>query len=217
MKSGKILSAVCVSVLVLMLTACAGMTAQEAEQYVQAVLDAGYKADFDAYTEQTESTKEEAWQLYNENIDTAMETGGIIDADLPEELTGCYRQLLRSTLAKADYEVEEACREDGGAFAVTVGIRPFTAFRGLEEEVTEAVEAELDHVTDPSGMPDEAQMNELVYRSMYEVLAERIKNPGYGKRQEVKLHVQPDEKHTYYIPQAELAALDRALFPSEDI
>ncbi len=52
-----------------MLAGC-GMKPDDAKSYVQATLDAGYKANFDEYTKITDSTKEEAQKLFDNNIDT---------------------------------------------------------------------------------------------------------------------------------------------------
>ena len=59
------------------LTGCGGgMTADDAKEYAQAVLDASYKGEFDSYMELTDSTEEEAREMYEGNVDTTMEVVG---------------------------------------------------------------------------------------------------------------------------------------------
>ena len=83
----RILSVILAAMMMLALTACGGMTTDDAKTYVQSVLDASYKADFSEYTEQTDSTEEEAQQLFDENLDNIMSMGGFTDAGLSEELS----------------------------------------------------------------------------------------------------------------------------------
>ena len=48
------------------LTGCGGMSEDEAKEYAQAVLDASYKGEFDSYMELTDSTEEEAREMYED-------------------------------------------------------------------------------------------------------------------------------------------------------
>lgn len=54
------------------LTGCGGMSEDEAKEYAQAVLDASYKGEFDSYMELTDSTEEEAREMYEGNMDATM-------------------------------------------------------------------------------------------------------------------------------------------------
>ena len=124
-----------VAAAVMLLTACK-MSPEEVGTYAQSILDASYKADFDEYTEQTDSTKEEAENLYENNIDQMMTIAGYDSAGLSDELLDNYRQLFKDMLALAEYEVGEVTEEEDGSFTVAVTAKPLTAFEGLEAEVT---------------------------------------------------------------------------------
>ena len=116
----RILSVILAAMMMLALTACGGMTTDDAKTYVQSVLDASYKADFSEYTEQTDSTEEEAQQLFDENLDNIMSMGGFTDAGLSEELSASYRQLFQDMLAQAKYEVGSATEGEDDGFVVEV-------------------------------------------------------------------------------------------------
>lgn len=69
-----------------MLTGCGGMTEEDAKEYVKATLDASYKADFDAYMEVTDSSKEEVQKLYDDNIENIVTSSGLQDMGITSEL-----------------------------------------------------------------------------------------------------------------------------------
>lgn len=78
-----------------MLTGCGGMTEEDAKEYVKATLDASYKADFDAYMEVTDSSKEEVQKLYDDNIENIVTSSGLQDMGITSELEEKYRELYK--------------------------------------------------------------------------------------------------------------------------
>lgn len=102
-----------------MLAGC-GMKPDDAKAYVQATLDAGYKANFDEYTKITDSTKEEAQKLFDNNIDTVTNSLGFSALGATEETMDKYRELLEEIFAKVKYTVGDAKETDGG-FEVSDG------------------------------------------------------------------------------------------------
>lgn len=215
MKTKKKLLVLLLAAAMLAISACKGLTPDDAKTYVQSVLDASYKADFAEYTKQTDSTEEEAQALYDENMDTIMEMGGFNDAGLSEELTANYRQLFQDMLAKAKYEVGEAAEDEDGNFTVQVSAEPFAGFDGLEDEVMAAVEAEFANITDISQFPSDEEINEMVFQMMYDILVERMEDPAYGEAQTVELHVELAD-NVYSVNEDDLTALDGILFPSDN-
>ena len=82
--------------LVLMISAwalagCGGMSEDEAKEYAQAVLDASYKGEFDSYMELTDSTEEEAREMYEGNMDATMAVVGFEELGASRR-TGGYRR-----------------------------------------------------------------------------------------------------------------------------
>lgn len=212
----RILSMMLVAVMMLALTACGGMTTDDAKTYVQSVLDASYKADFSEYTEQTDSTEEEAQQLFDDNLDNIMSMGGFTDAGLSDELSANYRQLFKDMLAQAKYEVGDATEGENDGFVVEVSAEPFTAFDGLQDEVVNAVQAEMANITDISQMPSDEEINEMVFQKMYDILVQRVAEPTYGEAQTVEIHVELND-NVYSINQDDLTTLDGILFPADNL
>lgn len=212
-RKGRIFGVLVVAV-VLLLAACK-MSPEEVGTYAQSILDASYKADFDEYTKQTESTKEEAEQLYESNIDQMLTIAGFDSAGLSDELLENYRQLFKDMLTLAEYEVGDVTEEEDGSFTVSVTAKPLTAFEGLEAEVTEAVQAELSEITDISQIPGQDEINQMVFQKMYESLKKRMESPTYGDPQQAELHVSKDSDNVYSVSEADLTALDGILFPTD--
>ncbi len=212
-RKGRIFGVLVVAV-VLLLAACK-MSPEEVGTYAQSILDASYKADFDEYTKQTESTEEEAEQLYESNIDQMLTIAGFDSAGLSDELLENYRQLFKDMLTLAEYEVGDVTEEEDGSFMVSVTAKPLTAFEGLEAEVTEAVQAELSGITDISQIPGQDEINQMVFQKMYESLKKRMESPTYGDPQQAELHVSKDSDNVYSVSEADLTALDGILFPTD--
>lgn len=212
-RKGRIFGVLVVAV-VLLLAACR-MSPEEVGTYAQSILDASYKADFDEYTKQTESTEEEAEQLYESNIDQMLTIAGFDSAGLSDELLENYRQLFKDMLTLAEYEVGDVTEEEDGSFTVSVTAKPLTAFEGLEAEVTEAVQAELSEITDISQIPGQDEINQMVFQKMYESLKKRMESPTYGDPQQAELHVSKDSDNVYSVSEADLTALDGILFPTD--
>lgn len=205
-----------VAAVVFLLTACK-MNPQDVGAYAKSVLDAGYKADFTEYTKQTDSTKEEAEQLYEDNIERIMTSSGFGSVGLSDELLEKYRQLFKDMLAMADYEVGEVTEEEDGSFTVSVTAKPLIIFEGLQAEVTEVVEAELSGITDISQIPGQDEINEMVFQKMYDALVKRMESPEYGEAQQAELKVSADSNNVYSVSETDLTALDGLMFPTDGI
>lgn len=199
-----------VAVLVLavsMLTGCGGMTEEDAKAYVQATLDASYKADFDAYMKVTESSKEEVQKLYDDNIENIVTSSGLQDMGITSELEEKYRELYKNMLSKAKYTVGDAKETDGG-FEVVVKVEPFAFMEGVEGELTEAVQTEL---FAEGSVPSEERMNQLLLEKMYDLLMERAEAPEYGEAEELKVTVE-EKDNVYSISEEDLTKIDSRLF-----
>ena len=64
------------------------------KEYAQAVLDASYKGEFDSYMELTDSTEEEAREMYEGNVDATMAAVGFEEMGASQEMQEDYRQLF---------------------------------------------------------------------------------------------------------------------------
>ena len=103
------------------LTGCGGMSEDEAKEYAQAVLDASYKGEFDSYMELTDSTEEEAREMYEGNMDATMAAVGFEEMGASQEMQEDYRQLFLDMAKLAKYSLGEVTEiEDGFEIQVTV-------------------------------------------------------------------------------------------------
>lgn len=190
-----------------MLAGC-GMKPEDAKAYVKATLDAGYKEDFGEYTKITESTKEEAQKLFDDNIDLVTNSLGLSQIGASEEMTEKYRELLKETFSKAKYTVGDVKETDGG-FEVKVSAEPMQMFVGLEEALLEELEKKM---KDSKEDLDEAAITQLTVDILYDVLTQRLAEVTYGDAQEVTVHVTKNSDGVWNITEADLQAVDSALF-----
>lgn len=195
----------------LSLTACGGFSAQDASAYVKSALDAEYKAEFDEYVKQTDSTQEEAEAMYQEGLDTITESFGLDSLGISDELVEQYRDVSADLLALAKYEVKGA-EEDGEGYAVEVSYEPYTGMINIEQDVNAAMEEIAASITE---VPSEEELNELVYGKVLEILQQKIAEPEYGEAQKFTIHVTKGSDNVYSISQDDLVGLDYAMFQSE--
>ncbi len=201
-----VLLAMAVVMVLTMLAGC-GMKPDDAKAYVQATLDAGYKADFDEYAKITDSTKEEAQKLFDNNIDTVTNSLGFSALGATEETTEKYRELLKEIFAKAKYTIGEAKEKDGG-FEVEVKAEPMQIFSGVQDELVTKLQEEVAK----SGQPKEDEINQLAIDMLYDLLNEKLASVTYGEPQSITVHVTKDSSNVWNITESDLQAVDAALF-----
>lgn len=192
----------------LALLAGCGMKPEDAKAYVQSTLDAGYKASFDEYVKITDSTKEEAQKLFDNNIDTVTNSLGFSALGATEETNDKYRELFKEIFSKAKYTVGDAKETDDG-FEVEVKAEPMQIFSGIEEELVAKLQEE---VTKSGGDIKEDEINQLAIDMMYDLLTEKIASVEYGEPQSVTVHVTKNSDGVWNITESDLQAVDAALF-----
>ena len=196
-----------VVVMALTMLAGCGMKPDDAKAYVQATLDAGYKADFDEYAKITDSTKEDAQKLFDNNIDTVTNSLGFGALGATEETTEKYRELLKEIFAKAKYTVGDVKEKDGG-LEVVVNAEPMQIFSGVQDELV----TKLQEKVAKSGQPKEEEINQLAIDMLYDLLTEKLASVTYGEPQSVTVHVTKDSNNVWNITESDLQAVDAALF-----
>ena len=196
-----------VVVMALTMLAGCGMKPDDAKAYVQATLDAGYKADFDEYAKITDSTKEDAQKLFDNNSDTVTNSLGFGALGATEETTEKYRELLKEIFAKAKYTVGDVKEKDGG-FEVVVNAEPMQIFSGVQDELV----TKLQEKVAKSGQPKEEEINQLAIDMLYDLLTEKLASVTYGEPQSVTVHVTKDSNNVWNITESDLQAVDAALF-----
>lgn len=195
----------------LCLSACGGLTAEEAQEYVQSALDANYKGDFDEYIEKTDATKEEAEAMYQQNIDNFLTGLDLENLGLSEELSQQYRDLAPEMLALANYEVTGA-EEDGDGFAVEVTYQAYTSWGELAANL-ETIMTDIGSTL--TEIPSDEEINEIVYEELLKLLQQDLESPSYGEPQTYTLHVEKGSDNVYSLDEDELIDLDYAMYLGE--
>ena len=211
MKKKKIAGVVLAAVTALSITACGGFSAEDASAYVKSALDAEYKADFDEYVKQTDSTQEEAEAMYQEGLDTITAGFGLDSLGISDELAEQYRDVAADLLALAKYEVKDAS-EDGDGYAVEVSYEPYVGMQTLDQDLNAALEEITASISD---IQSEEELNEMVYQKVLEILQQKVAEPEYGDAETYTIHVTKGSDNVYTITQDDLVGLDYAMFPSE--
>lgn len=190
-----------------MLSGC-GMKPDDAKAYVQATLDAGYKANFDEYAKITDSTKEEAQKLFDDNIDTVTNSLGFTALGATEETMDKYRELLKEIFAKVKYTVGDAKEADGG-FEIEVTAEPMEIFSGMQDELVAKLQEE---VAKAGNDISEDDVNQLAIDMVHELLSEKLAEVTYGDPQTITVHVTKNSDGVWNITESDLQAVDAALF-----
>ena len=183
-------------------------------EYVQAVLDASYKNETEAYVEVTGASEEEAGRIFANNLDATMEQ--FASSPMPEELKPKYRELFAQLAEHVSYTVGEAVREEDGSYTVPVKVKPLTLFSDTYETFRQKAKEYADQVTDSvmdgAELPTDDQMQAQVYEIYYEVLSDGI-NGGmmYGEVKDVTLHVRKNDRGDYEIDDSDMKELDSLL------
>lgn len=212
MKKRRMLAFVLAGVMFL-LCGCGGMTTDDAKEYVQATLDSAYKAEFKKYAEVTDTTEKKAKKEYETNLDTIMKEAGFDDTTVTDELKANYRSLFEKMLKAANYKVKTAEEKDD-TLVVTVEVRPFTAFTSVSDELDQWV---TDTYSDAQTVPTDEELNQAIMQKMYEIMNAKLDAPTYGDKKTKKIHVKKNEDGAYYIPNADLTAIDDAIFPQNQL
>ena len=195
---------------VMILSACSGMKKEDAQNYVKATLDAGYKAQFKEYIEVTNSTKKAARKEYEDNLDDIMKESGLDEMDISDELKAQYRSLYEKMLKSAKYKVGEAKKGKKGTYVVEVTVYPFTAFSSVSGELNTWVRETYANATE---VPSNEELNEAIMQKMYELMNEKVDQPTYDKKKTVQIRVKMNDDKVYYIPAKDLENIDSELFP----
>lgn len=190
----------------------------DAGEYVQAVLDTSYKNETDLYTEITGVTREEAEQIFQDNLDATM--SGFEDTKMPEQLRPQYRELFRELAGKVSYTVGKPEKGKNGIYKVPVMVKPVTVFPDtyslFQTKAREYAQGVTEKVTEGGEMPSDDEMQNQIYQIYYDVLRQRVDSGMlYGGAQEIVLHVTKKGSRTFSVRAEDMEKLDSALI--EDV
>lgn len=184
------------------------MKLEDAPVYVQAVLDARYKADYSAYMEYKECTEEEPAQIHEQGMNALLNTIKIGTTSVSTELKDQYRQLFEDFNSLCKYTVGTA-EKDGDGFTVEVSAQPFTMFGGISENLVNALQTE-----EFLALTTDDKINQYLYEQMYDLISPKVSSPEYGSEETITLHIQPNANKIYTISEEDLNALDAMIYAS---
>ena len=203
--------------LLLPLSACGGgLSADDAQLYVQGVLDENYlgKADPD-FLKLIDSTEEETEEVYTGSMETEAQffLDSFVESELSqeeqdrllEELSAMYRQIY----AHSKYTVESASEVDDTTFGVKVTVEPIDIFHQVADELNNGAADELnsrypDQMTDEEYMAYEVEWVELFMDLTYEKLPQL----DYLEPQTLLVQVALGDDDYWTIPDEDFWAVD---------
>lgn len=201
----------------LFLFSACGARAYDASGYVKSMLDSQTRGKHEQYLELTDSTKEEAEDLYNETIEAQMDA--MSAADLSDELSGKYEELFKKIFKQTKYTVGEAEEGEDDSFTVPVEVETLQLFEGLGDELTaykeELTVEVMTQMAETGVMPEEEELNEKVFQHLYEYLNKKVENPTYGEKSTIEVEVTKNDDGIYEADESDLEEIDKKLIDTD--
>lgn len=106
----------------------------DASGYVQGIMDASYKGEFDKYIKLTQDTEENAKTAYEAVMETkAVGLANYTAVTLNDEMKVKFIEYSKQIYQKAKYEVSDAKKTDKG-FTVDIAISPMLVLQSISNE-----------------------------------------------------------------------------------
>ncbi len=213
--SSKVIVSVMLVVAMMSLTACS-LFKFDATGYVQAVLDASTRGEFEEYIKLTKSTEQDAQAEFDEVLDAFMTE--FESVEISDDLKENYRQLYKEMLAKTKYTVSEATDSDG-VYTVEVSVEPLNVFEGYKEETEAALTDYQNELTasyeDSGELPSEDEIVEETFKIVYDILKARVDDAAYNPAQKIAVTVAKNAEGYYTIDDGSYEALFSLLIIQE--
>lgn len=184
------------------LAACSGVTPEDAETYIQGLLDASYLGQYDPeYLELADITEEEAREEDYE-WNTAAEAEILREYLAIQSTETAVQQsvdLIKEIYARSKYEVGAASKLEDGSYAVTVSVQPMDILVRYTSQ-TDLNQVWQDILTE-HGVTDQAALDAMSgeeYMALEDIYAAAVLDGiqallpemGYGPEQSVVLQLQ---------------------------
>jgi hypothetical protein len=181
----------------------------DASGYVQGIMDATYKAEFDKYVELTQDTKENSQTAYDTVMDTKAQAFATYTAvTLTDESKAKFIEYSKQIYKNAKYEVLEATKTDKG-FTVDVIISPIT----ILQSITTQGEAFVTEFNAKNLNGDFAELTEEEFQGEYakgimEIFENNISKIQYGEAVTITVLVTLQEDKVYTLETDEFTKID---------
>ena len=193
----------------------------DASGYVKAILDVSYKGETAKYMELTNSTEEEANEIYQGNLEYNMNEFSTMP--FSDEMQQNYEQLFKDMMSKTKYTVGEARETENKNYEVDVTIETMNIMDDAtyEEFITKSEEygqQVQNDVANGGTMPSEDEIQMKIFEIYYNLLREKV-DAGltYEEPQVVTVRVEKDSNNVYTVSEEDLTALDEAMFTMTDL
>ena len=213
----------------LSLAACQGetMTAFDAADYVQGVLDETYKGTWDnAFLDLVDLTDGEAQDAYEASLEEEYRRFAyqfdLNDGLLTEETRQSALDLLAEVSAKAQYTVQQAVALDDTRYAVEVSVRPMDLFIQVREDALADFQAQfseqyasvdLESLTAEERTALETEYENAWAGGIVELCRGRLGLVGYGDVERILVLVAPDDDGLYTMGDNDFSNLSALILP----
>lgn len=204
-----------VGCLLVVLSACGGLSETDAETYVKGHLDAAYLGIYDkAYIDLVEDmTEDDARELHESNVsdETEYYLLDFLAIDYPnDEMVERAKEVMEKIYAKSKYTVGTGSKTKDGDFVVEVTVSPLDLYSLLTDD-------DFYDALDQAGF-DEAETEEeyeavdAIYGPlMLDLLEDRLDDVEYGEDQIIMLQLKPDDDGYYTLVETGIQKVDEVM------
>ena len=193
-------------------------TAEDATNYVQAILDVLCTGDYDHSVELADIEEGKESELRDSLIEEFLDDFAA-EQGLSDDVKADFQTFMTSAFEKAKYTVGEATATDDGGFDVAVTIEPLAAFDGVADKLQSAIDEKTAQDLDSLLAMSEEELNNYILKLAVGIMNENLENPKYDDPVDVTLHygLIDEENNTYGCTEEEGKKVGEKLFSLEGI
>ncbi len=214
----KTLSLIALSLILVigMLSGCSSKPKPEdAQAYVQAVLDVICTGDYDHSVKIADIEEGKEGELRESVIDAMLASFGA-EQGVNDEVKARFKESLIDAFSKAKYTVGDAVATDDGGYDVSVSIEPLQIFAGFNENFESRVQAAAMADADRVAAMSNDEVNAFVMGVLIDMIDENLADPQYDPAETVTVHygLLDEENNMYGCTSEEGEKLGAKIFSS---
>ena len=188
---------------------------EDAQNLLQAELDAVFMCEYDKDSEYLPFTEEEVQeqrqkyigQARNEIVEQLEAEGFQVTDGQKDQLS----EMLDKTLKKASYSVGNAVKNDKETFTVDVTVKPLDLYSGMDTEYINGLINQL-LKEDRSIINDEPRMySTILDRILDQLINVNLENPKYRGEESKSVRIQKNQENNWVINQDDLELVESSL------